>query len=148
MTSNTSSMSRRVTPGRMARRLVHLPSGLAASGVLAVLAVVIGGLVRGGAGAYGGLAGVGLVAVSYTFSSVVIAWVDIVDKNLIMPIGLALYGVKFTVLGFVMYAISSTGWAGVVPMGLGIAAAVLGWTVAQAWWTYHAKIPYVDTEPE
>lgn len=103
---------------------------------------------RGSAGAGGAAAGVVLVALSYTISSVVIAWADIIDPKLIMPIGLAAYAVKFIAIGLVMAAIARTGWAGLVPMGVAIITAVLGWTATQSWWTYHARILYVDTDGE
>jgi hypothetical protein len=138
----------KVTPARLARRLSHLRPTLLASAVLAIVAGVIGGFTVGSAGAIGAVAGVALVAASYTLSSVVIAWVDIIDPKLIMGVGIGLYVVKFTILGVVLYIISATGWAGVVPMGLAIAGAVFGWTSAQAWWTYHAKILYVDPDAE
>ena len=141
-------MNRKVTRARLVRRLPHLRLALLASAALAVLAVIVGALVAGSAGAYGALAGVGLVAASYTLSSVVIAWVDIIDPKLIMPVGLSLYVVKFTILGVVMYLISRTGWDGLVPLGVGIGVGVVAWTSVQAWWTYHAKILYVDTDPE
>jgi hypothetical protein len=139
---------RKVTRARLARRLSHLRPTLLASAAIAVVAVIVGALTVGSAGAIGALAGVALVAASYTVSSVIIAWVDIIDPKLIMGVGLGTYVVKFTILGFVMYFISRTGWAGVVPMGLAIGVGVLAWTSAQAWWTYHAKILYVDTDPE
>lgn len=141
-------MTRKVTRARMMRRLSHLRLALLSSAALAALAVVVGAIAAGGAGAVGALAGVVLVAASYTLSTVVIAWVDIIDPKLIMAVGLVLYVVKFTILGFVMYFISKSGWDGLVPMGIAIGVAVLAWTVAQAWWTYHAKILYVDTDPE
>ncbi len=148
MTAPTTMPDRRVTPARLAGRLAHLRPTLLASAVLAIIAGVVGGFTVGSAGAIGAVAGVALVAASYTLSSVVIAWVDIIDPKLIMGVGIGLYVVKFTILGVVLYVISATGWAGVVPMGLAIAGAVFGWTSAQAWWTYHAKILYADPDAE
>jgi ATP synthase protein I len=128
----------------MKKRLTHLPSGLAASAVLLVLGVVLGGLLGGPAGAAGAVAGVALVAASYTVSSLVIAWADAVHPRLIMPVGLFTYVLKFTVIGLVMAAIAGSGWAGLPAMGVGIITAALGWTTAQAVWTWRARIPYVD----
>ena len=128
----------------MGNRLRHLPSGLAASAVLLVLGVPVGALLRGGAGAAGVAAGVGMVAASYVIGSVVIAMADSVDPKLVMPVGLMTYAVKFTAIGIVMAAIAASGWGGLKPMGVAVLGTALGWIVAQSWWTWHARIAYVE----
>jgi ATP synthase protein I len=130
----------------MKKRLTHLPSGLLASAVLLVLGVVLGGLLRGAAGAAGAAAGVGLVAASYTISSLVVAWADLVNPRLIMPVGLITYVLKIILIGVVMAAIAATGWSGLPAMGVAIITSVLGWITAQAIWTWRARIPYVDID--
>jgi hypothetical protein len=115
----------------MRRRLRHLPSGLIASAVLLVV---------------GAAAGVLLVAASYTVSSLVIAWADAVRPALIMPVGLLTYAVKFTLIGILMWVVAGTGWAGLPAMGVGVIAGALGWTTAQAVWTWRARIPYVEID--
>jgi hypothetical protein len=125
----------------MGKRLRHLPSGLIATAVLLVVGVVAGALLRGGAGAAGAAAGVGLVAASYVIGSLVIAWADSVDPKLILPVGLMTYALKFTLIGVIMAA---SGWPGLVPMGVAVLASALGWIVAQSWWTWHARIAYVE----
>jgi len=134
-------------PGQLRKRLRHLPSGLLASAALLVLGLIIGGLARGTVGALGAAAGVGLVALSYTVSSVVIAWADARDPRLVLPFGLLTYVMKFTIIGFVMAAIDARGWRGLAPMGIAIIVTALGWTVAQAVWTWRARIPYVEILP-
>jgi hypothetical protein len=126
------------------KRLRHLPSGLIATAVLLVIGVLAGALLRGGPGAAGAAAGVGLVAASYVIGSVVIAWADSVDPRLILPVGLMTYALKFTLIGVIMAAISASGWSGLVPMGVAVLASALGWIVAQSWWTWHARIAYVE----
>jgi hypothetical protein len=133
--------------GAVRKRLRHLPSGLLASAVLLVIGLVVGWLARGGSGAAGAAAGVALVAASYTVSSLVIAWADARNPRLVLPIGLLAYVVKFTLIGFVMAAIDASGWDGLPAMGLAIIVAALGWTIAQAVWTWRARIPYVEIEP-
>ncbi len=128
------------------RRLRHLPAGLAASGMLLVVAVGVGALVSGAAGAAGAAAGVILVAASYTGSSLVIAWADSINPRLVLPVGMLTYVVKFTLIGIGAIAVGGTGWAGVPALACGIAAGVVAWTTAQAWWTWHAKIPYVELD--
>ncbi len=128
----------------MRQRLRHLPSGLGASAALLVVGALIGGLLRGGAGVAGVAAGIGLVAASYTIGSLVIAWADSIDPRLILPVGLTTYALKFTIIGVVMSTIAASGWAGLKPMGVAVLGSVLGWIVAQAWWTWHARIAYVE----
>lgn len=135
-----------VTVAALRRRLRHLPSGLIASGALAVLAVPVGWSLRGASGAAGGAAGVALVAVSYTVSSLIIAWADAVRPKLVLPVGLATYVVKVALIGLLMTAVAGTGWDGLEPMGVGVIAAALVWITAQSWWTWHAKIPYVEID--
>jgi hypothetical protein len=130
----------------MGKRLRHLPSGLLASAALLAIGLVAGWLAQGPSAAGGAAAGIGLVAASYTVSSVIIAWADSVDPRLIMPVGLLTYVVKFAVIGVVMWIIAGTGWAGLPAMGIGIMATALGWTTAQAVWTWRARIPYVEIE--
>jgi hypothetical protein len=130
--------------GAIRKRLNHLPSGLKASAVLLAVGVVAGA-VFGGVDAAGGAAvGVGLVAASFTGSSVVLAWADSINPRLILPVGLMTYVLKFTVIGFGCYALASTGWDGLPAFGIAVMVTTVGWATAQAWWTWHAKIPYVD----
>jgi hypothetical protein len=122
-------------------RLRHLPVLLAASGLLVALATLAGALTGGAAAALGAAVGVGVTTASYTLTTVAVAWADRVNPQLVLPVGLALYTVKFTLLGVVMVAVASTGWAGVVPLCLGIAAGVVVWTGVHIWWisTVHAR---------
>jgi ATP synthase protein I len=128
----------------MGKRLRHLPSGLIATAILLVIGVLVGALLRGGSGAAGAAAGVGLVAASYVIGSVVIAWADSIDPRLVLPAGLMTYVLKFALIGIVMAAIAASHWPGLVPMGVAVMATALGWIVAQSWWTWHARIAYVE----
>lgn len=127
-------------------RLAHLPVLLTVSGVLLVLATGAGALLRGGAGGAGAAAGVGLVVVSYLASTVVIAWADSVDPQLILPLGLLTYVVKFSLIGVVMAAVAASGWTGLEPLGAGVIVGVLGWTTAQIWWVVH-RPPRLEYHP-
>ncbi|HEY0699654.1 MAG TPA: hypothetical protein VGD43_17790 [Micromonospora sp.] len=121
----------------------HLPVLLIASAVLMVVAAAVGGLTRGGAGAAGAAAGVGVVVFSYTLTTVMLAWADATNPQLVMPFGLALYATKFTLFGVVMAAVASTGWPGLVPLAFGVCVGVLVWTGTHVWWlvTVHARRP-------
>jgi ATP synthase protein I len=126
--------------------LRHLPASLLASAVLLVVGVPVGGVLAGGAGAAGVAAGVGLVVFSYLVSSLVVAWVDLVARQLLLAVGLLTYVVKFTVFGMAMYAVWQTGWAGLTAMGVTVIVATVVWTGAQLWWILTAKIPYVELD--
>ncbi|MEU1889497.1 hypothetical protein [Micromonospora sp. WMMD987] len=115
-------------------RLRHLPVLLVASAVLGAVAALVGAVTGGGAAAAGAAAGVAVTVLSYTLSTVVLAWADAINPQLVLPLGLGLYAVKFTVLGVVMVAVASTGWDGLVPLCVGIAAGVVVWTGVHIWW--------------
>ncbi|MEV4199000.1 hypothetical protein [Micromonospora globbae] len=122
-------------------RLRHLPVLLAASAVLAAGAAVLGGVTGGGDAALGAALGVAVTVVSYSLTTVVLAWADSRNSQLVLPFGLGLYVAKFTLLGVVMVAVASTGWSGLIPLCLGIAAGVVVWTGVHIWWltTVHAR---------
>jgi hypothetical protein len=131
----------------MGYRLAHLPALLGMSAVLVAGAALVGGIARGGDGALGAAAGVALVVASYTFSTVVIAWADSINPRLVLPVGLGAYTTKFALFGLVMLAILNSGWAGILPMALGIVAGVLGWTSTQIWWVVRSGIPHGGPAP-
>ncbi|GAA4575939.1 hypothetical protein GCM10023176_46260 [Micromonospora coerulea] len=122
-------------------RLRHLPVLLIASALLATAAAVVGGVTRGADGALGAAAGVAVTALSYTLTTVVLAWADARDPQLVLPFGLGVYVAKISLLGAVMVGVASTGWGGLVPFCLGIAAGVVIWTGVHIWWlaTVHAR---------
>ncbi|TDC35385.1 hypothetical protein E1211_15880 [Micromonospora sp. 15K316] len=122
-------------------RLRHLPVLLIASVLLAGVAAVVGGLTGGADAALGAAAGVAVTVISYSLTTVVLAWADARNTQLVLPFGLALYVAKFTVIGAVMVGVASTGWPGLIPMCLGIAAGVAVWTGVHIWWltTVHAR---------
>jgi hypothetical protein len=130
----------------MRERLHHLPTVLGACGVLLVLAVGVGGWARGTAGAAGAAAGVLRVVASYLVSTLAIAWADSIDPSLVLPVGVTAYVIKFSVFGVGMTVLAGTDWAGLVPMGLGLVAAVVTWSAAQVWWTQRTHIPYVGLD--
>jgi len=125
-------------------RMTHLPVGLKTSAVIFVLTVAGGAVFGGLTGALGAAAGVGIVVASFTVSSLVIAWADSVHPTLVLPVGMVTYIFKFTAIGFAMAAVVASGWDGLTALGVGVAVATIGWASAQAWWVWHARIPYVD----
>lgn len=128
----------------MRKRLIHLPPTLIASAITLVVAVLVGLLGGGVVSAAGAAAGVGLVVFSYTLSSVLIAWTDLVNRPMVLPVGLATYLIKFTAFGGLLYVVNESKWDGAVPMAGGIIAGTVVWVTTQAVWVYRSRIPYVD----
>jgi len=124
----------------MGWRLAHLPAVLGASGALLVLGAVAGWLAAGPAQAAGVAGGVAVVAGSYTVSTLAIAWADTVNPQLVLPVGMVAYVVKFSLLGVAMMAVLDTGWAGKGALAVGIVTGVVGWTGAQIWWVTRSGI--------
>ncbi|MFC4147024.1 hypothetical protein ACFO0M_12280 [Micromonospora mangrovi] len=127
--------------GERGWRLRHLPVLLLASAVLAAVAGVVGGVTGGADAALGAAAGVAVTVASYTLTTVVLAWADARDPQLLLPFGLGLYVAKMSLLGALMIGVAATGWGGLIPLCLGIAAGVAVWTGVHVWWltTVHAR---------
>jgi hypothetical protein len=122
-------------------RVSHLPFLTAVSAALLLCAASAGFLAGGSASALGAATGVLIVTISYTMSTLVIAWADTVRPALLMPLALLTYVVKYTILGVVLaYGVSSD-WGGKTALGWGIVAGVVVWTGVQAWWFTVARRP-------
>ena len=117
-------------------RVEHLPFLSAISFALLTCAASAGFFAGGPDSALGAAAGVLIVTVSYTMSTLVIAWADTVRPALLMPLGLLTYVLKYTLLGVILAFGVSTTWPGKTALGLGIVAGVMVWTGVQAWWLY------------
>jgi hypothetical protein len=115
-------------------RVEHLPFLTAASFALLLCAASVGFLTGGATAAVGAAAGVAITTLSFTMSTLVIAWADTVRPALLMPLGLLTYVLKYTLLGVITAAVISSGWPGRTAMGWGVVAGVLGWTSVQIWW--------------
>jgi hypothetical protein len=88
----------------------------------------------------GAAAGVGVVTVSFTMTTLVFAWADTVRPALVLPLGLLTYVVKYALLGVIMVFVISSEWPGRLAMGWGIVAGVLGWTAVQIWWVARTSL--------
>jgi len=116
-----------------------LKPAMIATLVVGVLAAIAGAVLQGSPGAVGAAGGVALVIVSYAVSTLIIAWVDRVNRNMLMVVGMTTYAVKFLLLFLLVGWVATQGWIGTKAMGLGVVAGVLTWTTAQIWWTSKAK---------
>jgi hypothetical protein len=127
----------------MSERIRHLRLLLAASAGLALVGAAVGWAVAGAPGAVGVAVGVALVAASYTATTLAVAWADSVNPRMVLPVGMAMYITKFSLLGAMMIFVGATTWAGKIPMAMGIVAGVVVWTAGQIWWTRRHEHPYV-----
>lgn len=131
----------------MRKRLQHLPTALVAMGVLLVVVAPLAGWRDGATGALGALAGVALVTLSYTVSSLIIAAIDLRARHLLVPVAMSTYILKFSIIGVVMWIVAGADWGGLPWLGVLVIAGTLVWVAAQAAWVWRAKIPYVEIEP-
>ena len=122
-------------------RVAHLPFLSAVSFALLLCAASAGFLTGGAPAALGGAAGVLIVTVSFTMSTLVIAWADTVRPALLMPLALFTYVLKYGALGVVLAFGVSTDWPGKNALGWGIVAGVVVWTAVQAWWFHKVSRP-------
>jgi hypothetical protein len=126
------------------KRLAQLWPALGASAVALVVCVIGGLIASGGVGALGAASGVALVVASYTVSTLILAWLDLVNRAMILPVGLLTYVLKFAAFGVFLYVVQAADWAGTQAMAASIAVTVVVWVTMQAVWVYRSRIPYVD----
>ncbi|MET8152975.1 hypothetical protein ACIBSW_02505 [Actinoplanes sp. NPDC049668] len=121
-------------------RVEHLPFLTAFSVALMICAASVGFFAGGAPSAVGAAAGVAIVTVSFTMSTLVLAWADTVRPALLMPLGMLTYVVKYSLLGVILAFVVSSEWPGRFAMGWGIVAGVLGWTAVQIWWVARTSL--------
>ncbi|GID25572.1 hypothetical protein [Paractinoplanes brasiliensis] len=122
-------------------RVAHLPFLTIVSFALILCAASAGFFAGGTTAALGASLGVVIVTISYTMSTLIIAWADTVRPALLMPLALLTYVLKYSVLGVVLaYGVESA-WAGKDALGWGIVAGVIVWTGVQAWWFHRVSRP-------
>ena len=115
-------------------RIEHMPMVVAAGFALVLCAASAGFFVDGPAAALGAAAGVFIVTIGYSMSTLAVAWADAIRPALVMPIGLTAYVIKYLLIALIMMAVAGNGWAGGVPMAWGIAAGAVVLTAVQVWW--------------
>jgi len=93
-------------------RVAHLPFLTAVSVAVLLCAASVGYLTGGTPSAVGAALGVLIVTISYTMSTLVVAWADTVRPALLMPLGLVTYVVKYALLGVIMAFVISSEWSG------------------------------------
>ncbi len=112
--------------------LVALVGGVA----LSLLAVAPPRVVDDVQAGVGFAAGVGIAVISFGISSLVIAWADVVDRRMILPIGLLTYVLKILTIGLVVFTLAGRNWPGFEPLLWGIALGIATWVGIQAFSAY------------
>lgn len=123
----------------MSKATGYLRPACIVTAIAGVLAAVAGAVLRGLPGAVGALAGAALVIASYVVSTLIVAWVDRVNRGMLLVAALATYAIKFTLLFLLVGWVASLHWSGTLPLAGGVLIAVLAWTGTQIWWTSRAK---------
>jgi hypothetical protein len=125
----------------MRRPLSHLAVGWACSAALLAVGVPVGAWARGLPGALGVAAGVLLVALSYSASSLVVSWIDRHARHLLLGVVLLTYSLKCVILGLVLQRLDSVGWPGLFPLGVAVIVAIVGWIGTQLAWAWRQPLP-------
>jgi hypothetical protein len=115
-------------------RIEHLPFVMAAGLALVLCAASAGFLLDGATAALGAAAGALVVTVGVSLTTLVIAWADVIRPSLVMPVGLAVYVVKYSSIVFLMIGVASIEWAGGPAMAWAIAGNAVVLTAVQVWW--------------
>jgi hypothetical protein len=115
-------------------RIEHLPL-VTAVGVALVMCAFSAGFLAGGLPAgLGAAGGVLVVTAGVTLTTLAIAWADVIRPELVMPVGLGIFLVKYAAVAFLLFAVAGSGWSGARAMFWGVAAGAVLLTGVQAWW--------------
>jgi hypothetical protein len=134
-------------------RIEHLPLVSAAGFALVLFGFSTGFLIGGLPAALGVGGGILVVTVGVTLTTLTIAWADVIRPELVMPVGLSVYFVKYAVIVFLMFAVAGSDWRGARFMFWGLAVGAVLLTGVQAWWLTRlaarraAAAPVADRDP-
>ncbi|MFG1602624.1 hypothetical protein [Actinoplanes sp. NPDC049265] len=115
-------------------RIEHLPFVLAVGFALVLCAASAGFLIGGATTALGAAAGMLVVTIGVSITTLVIAWADVIRPQLVMPVGLAAYVIKYALIVFLMIAVANAEWPGGKAMAWSIAAGAVLLTGVQIFW--------------
>ena len=118
--------------------------------VAALLAVIVGGIAKGSAGAIGALIGGSIVVIFFTIGQVVLNNVIKKNPSMAMSVAMLMYLVKVAVLFALMLAFKHTSAFDTKVFASTILLCTLVWTGAEMWAFSTGKVLYVDpgTGPE
>jgi hypothetical protein len=123
--------------------LSFLRVGALVTGVVAVIAALVTGLVAGWADAVGVLVGAVVVTTFFTLSGVVIAWAGRIDDTFTLPAALGMFFVKAVVLFVVLSALPEEGWLDRRTLAWAVVAGALLWSAVQLRWVWTRQLYYV-----
>jgi hypothetical protein len=115
-------------------RIEHLPFVLAAGFALVLCAASAGFFAGGVTAALGAATGAAVVVVGVSLTTLVIAWADLIRPALVLPVGVAIYVTKYTLIALLMVGVASSGWAGGLAMAWSLAGTAVVLTGVQVWW--------------
>ena len=115
-------------------RIEHLPFVTAAGLALVLCAFSAGFLADGLAGGLGAAGGVLVVTVGVSLTTLAIGWADVIRPELVMPVGMGVYVVKYAAIVFLLFAVAGSDWSGALALFWGVAAGAVVLTGVQAWW--------------
>ena len=115
-------------------RIEHLPFVLAVGFALVLCAASVGFFAGGPVDAAGAAAGMLVVTIGVSMTTLAIAWADVIRPALVMPVGLSVYVVKYALIAALMIVVASRGWAGGLAMAWSIAVGAVVLTGVQVWW--------------
>jgi hypothetical protein len=84
--------------------------------------------------AAGVAAGMLIVTIGISMTTLAIAWADVIRPELVMPVGLAVYVIKFALIAALLLVVADRGWAGGLPMAWSMAVGVVVLTGVQVMW--------------
>ena len=123
--------------------LSFLRVGALVTGVVAVVAALVTGLVAGWDDAIGVLVGAVVVTAFFTLSGVVIAWAGRIDDTFTLPAALGMFFVKAVVLFAVLSALPEEGWLDRRTLAWAVVAGALLWSAVQLRWVWTRQLYYV-----
>ncbi|GGT33450.1 hypothetical protein [Streptomyces purpureus] len=130
-------------PSNDARTLLY---AAVPSAVTGAVAAVISGVVAGGKGALGAVAGTVVVILFMGIGLVVLQRTAKSLPQLFQAMGLMLYTAQLLLLFMLMALLKNTTWFNFKAFGFTLLAATIVWIAAQARAYMTAKIMYVDSE--
>ena len=123
--------------------LSFLRVGALVTGVVAVVAALVTGLVAGWDDAVGVVVGAVVVTAFFTLSGVVIAWAGRIDDTFTLPAALGMFFVKAVVLFAVLSALPEEGWLDRRTLAWAVVAGALLWSAVQLRWVWTRQLYYV-----
>ncbi|ABD13067.1 hypothetical protein ThrDRAFT_01872 [Frankia casuarinae] len=127
-----------------AARVIRL--GAALTGVLAVPAVGLAAVLRGGTGALSAAVGLMIVMAFFGISKVAVGAVARRAPHLLLPAALGTYAAKVALLGVLLVVIQDTEALDLPAFAWSIFAGVFGWMGAELWVATHTRMPFYDPE--